>query len=146
MLGYNFKLEKVLKYKKDIESVKKGVLGNISNKLDMEEDKLINYNEQRNELINEKNVIQQKTDIRSLKSYNNYLESITKDIKEQEKLIDNINFELENAKKELLKAVKEKKTLEKLKEKGSNQFVKEMEKKQEKLIDNIVSFKNISQK
>lgn len=146
MLGYNFKLEKVLKYKKDIESVKKGVLGNISNKLDMEEDKLINYNEQRNELINEKNVIQKKTDIRSLKSYNNYLENITKDIKKQEKLIDNINFELENAKKELLKAVKEKKTLEKLKEKGSNQFVKEMEKKQEKLIDNIVSFKNISQK
>ena len=42
--------------------------------------------------------------------------------------------------------MKEKKTLEKLKEKDYSEFKFEEEKKEEKIIDNIVSFKNISQK
>lgn len=146
MLGYTFKLEKVLSYKEDIENLKKAILGNINNKLSLEEEKLLNYNDYKDKLINKKNEMEKKTDIRSLKLYNNHLTSISKSIKKQEKLIHNINLELEFAKEELLKAVKEKKILEKLREKDYNQFMNEMEKKQEKIIDNIVSFKNMNQK
>lgn len=146
MLGYTFKLEKVLNYKKDIENVKKGVLGNINNKLNVEEERLVSYNDYKNELISKKNEIQKKTNIRKLKLYNNYLESVSSNIRKQEELICNINIELEHAKEELLEAVKEKKTLQKLREKDYEQFVSETEKKQEKIIDNIVSFKNMNQK
>ncbi len=142
MLGYTFKLEKILNYKEDIENVKKGVLGNINNKLNKEEEKLIIYNQQKEILINKRNELQVKTDIRSLKLYNNHLSDISKDIKKQEELIHQINIKLDCAKQELLEAVKEKKTLEKLKEKDYSQFIAEEDKKQEKIIDNIVSFKN----
>ena len=142
MLGYTFKLEKILNYKEDIENVKKGVLGNINNKLNKEEEKLIIYNQQKEILINKRNELQVKTDIRSLKLYNNHLSDISKDIKKQEELIYQINIKLDCAKQELLEAVKEKKTLEKLKEKDYSQFIAEEDKKQEKIIDNIVSFKN----
>lgn len=81
-----------------------------------------------------------------MKLYNNQLESICRDIKSQEELISNIKLELDHAKVELLEAVKEKKTLQKLKEKDYEEFANEIEKKQEKIIDNIVSFKNMSQK
>lgn len=146
MLGYNFKLEKVLNYRKDIETIKKGVLGNINNKLNAEEEKLINYNDYKDELLNEKNKIQKKTDIRSLMLYNSHLEIISKDIKKQEGLISDLNIELDNAKEELLEAVKEKKTLEKLKENHYTEFKIESERKQEKIIDNNISFKNMNQK
>ena len=146
MLGYNFKLERVLNYKEDMENVKKGILGNINNKLSMEEEKLMNYNDNKDQLLKKKNEIQKKTDIRSLKLYNYHLEIISKNIKKQEQLINIINIELDKAKEELLEAVKEKKTLEKLKEKDLNEFKNELGKKQEKIIDNIVSFKNMNQK
>ena len=146
MLGYNFKLERVLNYKEDMETVKKGILGNINNKLSLEEEKLMNYNDNKDQLLKKKNEIQKKTDIRSLKLYNYHLEIISKNIKKQEELINDINIELDKAKEELLEAVKEKKTLEKLKEKDFSEFKNELGKKQEKIIDNIVSFKNMNQK
>lgn len=146
MLGYTFKLEKVLTYKKDIENVKKGKLGSINKKLNKEEEKLIDYNNYKSKLINKRNEIQKKTDIRSLRLYNEHLESISRNIKKQEELIHEIHIELDRAKEELMEAVKEKKTLEKLKEKDYGEFINEIQKKEEKLIDSIVSFKNISQK
>lgn len=146
MLGYTFKLEKVLTYKKDIENVKKGKLGSINKKLNKEEEKLIDYNNYKSKLINKRNEIQKKTDIRSLRLYNEHLESISRNIKKQEELIHEIHIELDRAKEELMEAVKEKKTLEKLKEKDYGEFINEIQKKEEKLIDSIVSFKNINQK
>lgn len=144
MLGYTFKLEKVLNYKKDMENVKKGILGNINNKLNTEQEKLLKYNNHKEKLVNKKDKVQEKTNIRNLKFYSDQLKSISKDIEEQEKLIHSIKIELEKAKEELLESVKEKKTLEKLKEKDYDEFLNEMEKKQEEIIDNIVSFKNVS--
>lgn len=146
MLGYNFKLEKVLNYKENIENVKKGEYGEVNSKLEKAQYKLTKYNIYRENLISEKNNMIENTNIGSLKLYSDYLKSISNDIKKQEKLILDINIELKSAKEELMKAMQEKKTLEKLKEKNYNEFIQEVNKDEEKITDAINSFKNNTQR
>lgn len=145
-MGYNFKLEKVLNYKESIENVKKGEYGAVSNKLKKAESKLMKYQDNKEVLISEKNNMKTNTSIRNLKMYNDYVKIISDDIKRQEKVILQINKELKDAKEELMKAMQEKKTLEKLKEKGYDEFVKESNKDEEKVIDALNSFNNSTQK
>ncbi len=144
-MGYNFKLEKVLNYKENIENIKKGQYGEVSSRLRNAENKLMKYQDDKVNLVNEKDSMKTNTNIRSLKIYSDYLKDISNDIKKQEKLISKINKELLEAKEELMEAMKEKKTLEKLKEKGYNEFIKESNKDEDKLIDSLNSFKNSTQ-
>lgn len=145
-MGYNFKLEKVLNYKENIESVKKGEYGEVSSKLKNAENKLSKYQNNKANLIDEKNSINTNTNIGNLKIYGEYIKSINKDIKKQEELVFNINKELKKTQEELMEAMQEKKTLEKLKEKDYDEFVKEANKDEEKIVDALNSFNSSKQK
>ncbi len=142
-MGYNFKLEKVLNYKENIESVKKGEYGETSNKLEKAKNKLMKYKNNKSNLIDQKNTMN--TNIGNLKIYGEYIKSINDDIKKQEELISEINRELKIRQEELMIAMQEKKTLEKLKEKDYDEFVKEANKDEEKVIDELNSFNNSKQ-
>lgn len=142
-MGYNFKLEKVLNYKENVESIKKGEYGVTSNKLEKAKSKLMKYRDNKSSLIDQKNVMN--TNIGNLKIYGEYIKSINDDIKKQEELVSEINRELKIRQEELMIAMQEKKTLEKLKEKDYDEFVKEANKDEEKLIDELNSFNNSKQ-
>lgn len=139
-MSYNFKLEKVLNYKESMEDVKKGEYGEVSDKLKRAESKLLKYKNNKATLIDEKENMGSNTKVGNLKLYNEYLKSILNDIKQQEELVFNIKEELNQTKEELMKAMQEKKTLEKLKEKSYNEFIKESNKAEEKVIDALNSF------
>lgn len=145
-MGYNFKLEKVLNYKENMENVKKGQYGEVTNKLKKAEKTLFQYKNNKKNLISERNNEDTNTNIGKLKIYSEYLKNINKDIKNQEEIISQINKELKEAQEELMEAMKEKKTLEKLKEKDYDEFVIESNRDEEKLIDELNSFKNSNQK
>lgn len=143
MTSYNFRLEKVLNYKEDIESFKKIEFGNINLKLNKEEEKLSNYNLNKERLVTKKKESINSISIGHLKLYNDYLYDISSNIENQEQVIDEIKVELKKAKDELLIAMQERKSFEKLKEKDHNEFLSEVKKKEEKVVDEIISF-NIS--
>lgn len=142
-MGYNFRLEKVLNYKENIESFKKTEFGNINIKLNKEEEILSNYNLNKERLVTNKNESINNTSIGHLKLYNDYLCDISLNIENQEQVIDEIKEDLKKAKEELLVAMQERKSFEKLKENNYNEFLSEAKKKEEKVIDEIISF-NIS--
>lgn len=144
-MGYNFKLEKVLNYKETVENFKKAEYGDVHQKLNYEEEKLLNYNLHKESLIYDKTRSTQRTNIGNLKLYNNYLQDIAKNIENQEDIIDETKQELEKVKEELLIAMQEKKSFEKLKEKGYNEYLDESKKKEEKIIDGIVTFNTNTQ-
>lgn len=144
-MGYNFKLEKVLNYKETIEDFKKVEYGDVHQKLNKEEEKLYDFNLYKENLISDKNKSTKRTNIGSLKLYNNFLQDISKNIENQEKIIDETKEELEKAKEELLIAMQEKKSFEKLKEKGYNEYLDESKKKEEKITDGIVTFNTNTQ-
>lgn len=142
-MGYNFRLEKVLNYKENIESFKKTEFGNINLKLNKEEEILFNYNLNKERLVNKKKESMNNTSIGNLKLYNDYLIDISTNIENQEQVIDEIKEDLRKAKEELLVAMQERKSFEKLKENNYNEFLSETKKKEEKVIDEIISY-NIS--
>lgn len=116
MAGYSFKLEKVLNYKEKLENIKKAEYGDINRRLNNEEEKLLNYNNYKQSLVTEKNQITKNINVGHLKLYNDYLQDISNMIENQEKVVIEIKKDLEIAKEELLIAMKEKKSFEKLKE------------------------------
>lgn len=140
MIGYNFRLKKVLNYKETVEDFKKTEYGEVNQKLNNEERILLNYNIYKENLLKDKNRSTRKTSIGSLKLFNNYLKDISINIETQEQIVDDIKLELEKAKEELLIAMQEKKSLEKLKEKDYEVFLGKSKKKEEKIIDEIVTF------
>lgn len=146
MMGYNFRLEKVLNYKENIENLKKAQYGDVNRRLNNEEEKLMNYNIHKENLLTKINESNKNTSVGNLKLYNNYLQDISSSIKKQESLISDIKDELEKTKEELLIAMKEKKAFEKLKENDYNEFLSEVKKKEEKIVDGIVTFNSTTQK
>lgn len=141
MEKFNFKFEKILDYKKTIESHKKNEYGKIQQKLTKEEKTLENYYEFKDKLKNKKDQSNKKTNIANLQLYNNYLNDMNKLISAQEGIIDQTKKELKVAKNELLEVSKEKKIFEKLKENKYEEHLYDIKKEEEKLIDTIVSFK-----
>lgn len=140
MMGYNFRLEKVLNYKETIEDFKKTEFGEVHQKLNKEESILLDYNMYKKTLLRDKNQSTRKTNIGNLKLFNNYLEDISKNIETQEQIVDDTKTELEKVKEELMIAMQEKKSFEKLKEKNYEEYLDESKKKEEKIIDEIVTF------
>ncbi len=142
-MGYNFKLEKVLNYKENIENFKKAEYGNMNQKLISAEERLEKFYSYKNKLITEKNENIKNINIANLKLYNNYLQDISTNIENQKHIIIEVKNELEKAKEELLVAMQERKSFEKLKENDYNEFITESKKNEDKIIDEIVTF-NIS--
>lgn len=140
MKGYNFKFERVLNYKKTVEDYKKSQYGDLQQRLNREEEMLLEYNHCKENLIMEKNKSIQKISVGHLKMYNSYLNDINDTISKQEEIIDETKIKLEIAKEELMEAMKEKKVFEKLKENDYKQYVYEAKKVEEKLLDSIVSY------
>lgn len=146
MASYNFKFQRLLNYKEDMEGLKKSEFGQVHQKLNIEEAKLSNYYLYKENLLLEKNNSSNSTSIGTLKLFNNYLQDVSKTIEKQEEIIEETKEELEKVKEELILAMTEKKTYEALKENQYNEFMLEEKKKEEKLIDGIVSFINTTQK
>ncbi len=69
--------------------------------------------------------------------HQNYLSKLDSDIKNQQKLIEKINKELEEKNRLMLEALKEKTMMEKLREKALEEFKKQIEKEDMINIDEI---------
>lgn len=143
-MGYKFNLQKVLNYKESLENQKKGQLGDANKKLREEENILASYTDYKYELLARKNT-SERISIGELKLFNNKLNQITSSIEEQENLVKNIRLEVEEIKKELIVAMQEKKSFEILKEKDYEEYLKESKRQEEKIIDELVTFKSNTQ-
>ncbi len=137
---FNFKLEKVLDYKKGIESNKKNEYGKAKQKLNSDEDVLNSYNNFKENVARERNM-STRINIGDLKLYNNFLKEINNRINKQEEQVHKSKCKVEIAKSELIEATKEKKMFEKLKEYKHDEYLYSIKKEEEKIIDTIVSYR-----
>lgn len=144
MRGYNFKFNKILNYKESIENIKKVKYGEINQKLIQEEEILEKYYNYKEEIITNKKESSSKSNIGHLRLINRYLDDISSTIENQEIIITDIKRDLELAKEELLEAMQEKNVFEKLKENHYNEYILELKREEEKIIDGIITFNNSS--
>lgn len=137
---FNFKLEKVLDYKKGMELNKKNEYGKAKQKLNSDEDVLKSYNHFKENVAREKNM-STKTNIGDLKLYNNFLKDINDKINNQKEQVHKSESKVVKAETELLEATKEKKMFEKLREYKYDEYLYFIKKEEEKITDTIVSYK-----
>ena len=142
MAVYKFRLQKLLDYKIKIEEEKKNKLGSAIKRLEKEKHRMA---ELKRELSDMQSLFHEKTSqgmaVNELKILANYIDYYKRGIKEQKVRIRMAEDYLSICREELIAATREKKMIEKIKEKDYSKYLYEEQKKEEKLVDDLVSFK-----
>jgi flagellar FliJ protein len=141
-MKFNFRLKPILNIKMQKEDILKAELGRVLEILNKENKKLeLMVCELRNYIIEYKELLKETWTVHNVNSYNAYFDKQKKMIEIQR---ENVNKAKENAdkiRKELINVTKEKKMLEKLEEKKRTAFNRMLLSEEQKLIDEIVSYK-----
>ncbi|HEY9059826.1 MAG TPA: flagellar export protein FliJ [Pseudobacteroides sp.] len=142
MAKFKFRLQPLLNIKIQLEDSAKNELGKAVQRLEEEKEKARFLVENREKYISE---FQEKTSsyvrIDELKGYTLYISKLAQNIELQNKNIKEASDNVDRYREDLIKIVKERKILEKLKEKKYKEYLSELGKDEQKRMDEIVSYK-----
>lgn len=140
MAKFIFKLQSVLNLRKQKEDSIKNELANATRKLEAEKRKLSELETMLEDTVREFNERTKKTTVHELIEFNEYLSLLNSRIKTQKENVNNAAQYVDKVREELVKAVKERKILEKLRERQFEEFLLEQKKLEQKTNDEIVSY------
>ncbi len=127
MRKFNFRLEKILRYKEQLEEDKKMRLASTQAELAKEQQKLIAIIETRNRYFTKYGVKKKgKVNVSQLIISKRYLDKLARDIQVQNKSVNEAEKHVSEAQQKLIEAAKERKKYEKLKTKYKDNYNKEM--------------------
>lgn len=139
MPKFRFSLETLLNHREDIEQKEREELLRLNYRLHTElrhrDELTVKFREIMNELSDKRSG---NTDHKELDWYYRYLNRLTNEIGESEKRLAQLQSEIQAQKEVVIEAGKKKKVLASLKSKKQKEFVLEMEKQEQKEIDDIV--------
>lgn len=142
MAKFIFRLEAVLNVKRQKEENIKNELGKAIQRLEAEKQKLARLERSKEEIIAEFNDKTKKTTVQKLIEFNAYLSLLKSKIIHQKERVNKAVLDVDKIREELVKAVQERKILEKLKEKKYDEYLIEQKKLEQKTNDEIVSYKH----
>jgi len=143
MSKFNFKLQSVLDLKIQMEDNKKNEFGSAVKKLENEKKLLENIKLEKEENINAfSNELKNKAKVWTLRQINGYISLLEQKIEVQKENVNKASVIVDKKREELLEAVKERKIMDKLRDKEYDLFLKEQLKEEQKIIDEIISFKH----
>lgn len=140
MAKFEFRLQPVLNIKAQKEDNLKNELGKAIRKLETEKRRLAGLRKDLNGLSAEFNEKARKTPVRKLIEYKRYMDVLSFKIELQKESVNKAGANVDKVRGDLLNAVKERKILEKLKEKKHDEFLHEEKKLEQKTNDEIVSY------
>ena len=142
MTKFVYKMENILDIKYQLEEQAKINYGNAQMVLRNEEAKLEKLQEQYNNLQDKlTSFIQTKINLIEIQQCKEGLEIYKLHIKQQEKRVEAALFNVKNTRSKLEQSMIERKTHEKLKEKAKEAYLIEYEAHQQKVIDEITSYR-----
>jgi flagellar protein FliJ len=148
MSKFKFRLERILKYKEQIEEEKKRNLAVVQNRLFQEKNKLSTFMATRNKYMSLFGVRKTgRVNLRDLIISKRYIDKLSGDIVVQTKIVKSAEGEVSAAQKILLEAAREKKKYEKLRIKQLDKHTKEDILKENKELDEFgsrISERNLS--
>lgn len=142
MKSYSFSMEKVLEWREDLEKTSMEKFATAQN--DLYQEKLVLDN-----LIKEYEVAKEKTlrykNINEMKQLQLYKQNIEDNIEYQISIIEKKTIALEKLRLELVAAQKDRKIMEKLKEKDFNSYQDNMRQEEQKFLDEmaVLKFKKV---
>ncbi len=131
-MSYQFKMEKVLEFKTNVEKTKVEDYVKINIKLSKEMD----YLSEIETLYQDKNK-KKGMDLSELKMQFLYKEKLKDQLQSQKKKVDEITIHLEDARGHLIEARKDRKIMEKLKDKDKEKFESDVFYQEQKELDDI---------
>ena len=141
MAKFQFKMETVLRLRESIEEQKKNEFGRAAAELERQKEKLKAIIAEQRQMIQEfHEAVKARIDSKKSDQYNKYIKLLDKRIEEQQAVVKKCEAIEEACRKELIEATKEKKKLEKLKEKQFQQYVIEEKREEQKVTDELVSY------
>ena len=142
MAKFIFSMQSLLSLKSRMEEQKKQEFGEAINKLEQEKSFLEGLNmEKEHTLLKLRESVNGKISPTDFKNFNNYVEVLKKRIVAQMGVIIETEKYVEKKRLELVEATKERKMLDKLKEKKHEEYIEEEKKQEQKINDEIVSYK-----
>ncbi|UCH45266.1 MAG: flagellar export protein FliJ [Nitrospiraceae bacterium] len=135
---YRFNLQVLLDYRKRIEEGLQIECSHIQQELETERQALLSCQQEKfryEEELTEKE--SREVNLQESVLYHDYLRGMRKKIEELRNRVATKKIELDNKQEELLVATKNRKVLEKVKEKHAKEFMDELEKKERTFIDEV---------
>ncbi len=141
MAGFKFRMQSFLGVKEKIEDQKKLEYGKALKKLDDERNLLKELCDKKENLIYSiRNSIHSGIRPEELRRYNSFLDYIKRKIEDQKNVVKKAEEFAENKRLELVEAMKERKMLDVIKENDKIEYNKEQLLKEQKIVDEIVSY------
>ena len=142
MARFKFRLQSVLTVKEKVEDLKKNEFGKAVSALAEARAKKAEMEAMRENCIDEfRKGIDEGIDPTAFKRYNLYIEKIKLMIKRQEQVIAEAEAYVEEKRAELVEAMRDRKTLETLRDNDFEEFLSEEKKQEQKIVDEIVSYR-----
>ncbi|MFR4985919.1 MAG: flagellar export protein FliJ [Lachnospirales bacterium] len=142
MAKFIFNMQGLLNIKEKLEEQSKTEYGKALAKLEQEKSILLNLkNKKQENILSFRESINKGVKPNYIDNINKYISFIDKKIEEQMQNINKVKEIVEEKRLALLEAMKERKVLETLKEKEKENYFKEELKNEQKIIDEIVSYK-----
>ena len=135
---YRFNLQVLLDYRKRIEEGFQIELSLIQRELENARQELLSSQQEKTH-YEEELAERESREVNLHESilYRDYLRGIRKKIEEQRGRVATIKIKFDKKQEELLAATKNRKVLEKVKEKHANEFIQELEKKERAFVDEV---------
>jgi flagellar FliJ protein len=140
MAKFIFKLQSILNLSKQKEDSLKNELANAMRRLEAEKRKLASLEYTLDETVREFNEKTKKTTVHELIEFNEYLSILNSRIKAQKENVNNAAQYVDKVREELVKAMKDRKIMDKLKDKQFEEFLLEQKQLEQKTNDEIVSY------
>ncbi|MBE6011952.1 MAG: flagellar export protein FliJ [Lachnospiraceae bacterium] len=142
MAKFRFSMESILKIKYSLEEQKKQEFGMAMKKLEAEKILLNSLNKRREDSVATFKVnVSSAINPKESADFSNYIEALKFKIEEQAIKVKRANAEVEKKREELVEATKEKKKFEKLKENQHENYIIEEKRSEQRVTDEIVSYK-----
>lgn len=138
MAAFKFRLQKVLDYKQQVEDTKKQELFRLM-KIFYEEEKILHgFHELLLKKLSEFEEKQQGVlDVLELLFYSGFIARLNDDIDRQREKLKQLAKQIEQKREEVISASKERRIMEKLREKKYGEFMKEESRREQKFLDEI---------
>lgn len=142
MQKFSFRLESVLKLRTQFEDSAKNSLAHAAKELERQQMCLRNLESENDDSMKSLTTeVDEGIPIHRIKAYNSYLLFLKEEITSQKENVCRAEHDVDINREKLVKAMQERKVIEKLKENRYEEFLKEQNKAEQLLIDELNSYK-----
>ena len=142
MPKFKFRLQSVLGIKEKVEDLKRNEFGKAVSQLALEQKKKADMEDAKTaNIASLKNSIETGISPEDIRQHNVYTDMLKRAIKQQEQVIIRAEAYVEEKREELVEAMRDRKTLETLKDNDYEEYLAEEKKAEGKVVDEIVSYR-----